>query len=79
MLLFYIITLMTCLYIFVSDWDFDNRMGNEASLQPGDIIYRPIQGNKNYDHYGVYVGRDYVIHLVDTGVSAFWGSTSLYR
>ena len=43
-------------------------MGNEASLQPGDIIYRPIQGKKNYDHYGVYVGRDYVIHLVDTGI-----------
>ena len=71
--IFNIITLMTCSHIFVSDWDFDNRIGNgmnrvDLDLEPGDILYRPTLGNRNYDHYGVYVGRDDVIHLVDTGI-----------
>ena len=39
-----------------------------ADLEAGDIIYRPLSGVvgfANYYHYGVYVGRNEVIHFTE--------------
>ena len=41
-------------------------MGNgvsQSDLEPGDVVYRAIDGMSMADHYGVYMGDGTVIHF----------------
>eukprot|EP00800_Vazella_pourtalesii_P006053 TRINITY_DN173_c0_g1_i5.p1 TRINITY_DN173_c0_g1~~TRINITY_DN173_c0_g1_i5.p1 ORF type:complete len:225 (+),score=40.68 TRINITY_DN173_c0_g1_i5:87-761(+) len=44
-------------------------MGNEGSrFEPGDVLYRKLEGNPLLYHYGVYIGHDRVIDFSQEGI-----------
>ena len=38
-----------------------------VEVKAGDVIFRQVKGGSG-KHYGIYIGNDDVIHLMDVGI-----------